>query len=35
MRIKETVYWKVKQNNYSLIVEDHLFDYYGLLSSSH
>jgi len=29
MRVKAFLYWKVKKNNFSLIVEDHLFNYFS------
>jgi len=29
MRVKAFLYWRVKKNNYSLIVEDHLFNYFS------
>ncbi len=29
MRVRVFMYWKVKKNNYSLIVEDHLFNFFS------
>jgi hypothetical protein len=29
MRVKAFLEWRVKRNNFSLVVEDHLFNYFN------